>query len=84
MESLLRDQLVDSSVDRNVRRQLKALIRSTPTMTFAEIDEEAWSRDEGDDRHRFNKYDKQGEMIDHIHRHCPQQQNPDPASPALN
>lgn len=53
-------------------------------MTFAEIDGEAWSRHEGDDRHRFNKYDKQGEMVDHIQRHCPQQQNPDPASPALN
>lgn len=33
MDRLLRDQFVDGSVDRNLTRALKALIRSTQTMT---------------------------------------------------
>lgn len=39
--------VVDGTVDRNLRRELKALIRSTPDMTFSDIEEEARSRDDG-------------------------------------
>ena len=47
-DRLLRDQFVDGLSDRTLRRELKTLTRSSPTLSFAEINKEARLRGQAD------------------------------------